>query len=94
MPYFPPPHHAVKIPDGKLENMNGVNTDMPVAWVNPYGKGRCFVITLGHEIDTLRRLGYLTLFVNGCEYAATGATTIGAPDRSGEKRLLDWPYYS
>lgn len=93
VPYFPPPHHPVIIPGGKLENMPGVNTDQPVAWTNTFGKGRVFVITLGHEIETLRRIGYMTLLCRGTEWAATGKITLDPPDRRGDRRLRDWPYY-
>ena len=91
--HFPPPHHPVIIPEGKLENMPGVNTDQPVAWTNTYGNGRIFAISLGHDIDTLRRVGFLTLLCRGTEWAATGEVCLKAPERTGEKRLRRWPYY-
>jgi len=94
VPYFPPPHHPVVIPEGKLENMIGVNTDQPVFWTNTYGKGRVFGTTLGHGIETLRRVPFLTMLCRGTEWAATGAVTLAPPDRSGENRLRKWPYYS
>jgi type 1 glutamine amidotransferase len=93
VPYFPPPHHPVIIPEGKLENMNGVNTNQPVFWMNQYGNGRVFGTTLGHEIETLRRIPYLTILCRGTEWAASGKVTLGPPDRSGENRLKKWPYY-
>lgn len=90
---FPPSHYHVEIPEGKLENMVGVNTYQPVAWKNTYGKGRVFACSIGHDIDTYRRVNYLTMFVRGCEWAATGAVTLDQPDRSGERRFRKWPYY-
>lgn len=90
---FPFPHHPVEIPEGKLELMPGVNTVQPVAWTNTYGSGRVFAFTLGHEMDTLRRIGYLTMFVRGAQWAAAGTVTLDKPDRSGEKRFRSWPYY-
>lgn len=90
---FPPSHYHVEIPDGKLENMKGVNTWQPVAWKNTYGRGRVFACSLGHDIDTYRKINYLTMFVRGCEWAATGNVTLNKPDRSGERRFLKWPYY-
>lgn len=91
---WPAPHHPVLIPDGKLENMRGVETWQPVVWKNTFGEGRVFVCSLGHDIDTYRRINYLTLFVRGAEWAATGKVTLDKPDRSGENRFNAWPYYS
>jgi type 1 glutamine amidotransferase len=90
---WPPKHHPVTIPDGKLENMRGVNTLQPVAWTNTYGQGRVFACSLGHDMDTYRRINYLTMFVRGAEWAATGEVTLDKPDRSGENRFKQWPYY-
>jgi type 1 glutamine amidotransferase len=90
---FPSPHHPVLVPEGKLENMRGVNTMQPVVWTNTYGAGRIFACSLGHDIDTYRRINYLTTLVRGAQWAATGEVTIDKPDRSGEKRFSQWPYY-
>lgn len=92
-PNFPPSHYYVEVPEGKLENMLGVNTYQPVAWKNTYGEGRVFACSIGHDIDTYRRVNYLTMFVRGCEWAATGEVTLDKPDRSGERRFRKWPYY-
>lgn len=73
--------------------MKGVDEDCPVAWTNRYGEGRVFCTTLGHDIDTMRRIGFLTMLVRGAEWAATGTVTLGPPDRTGENRLKGWPYY-
>lgn len=90
---WPASHHPVYIPDGKLEYMRGVNTWQPVAWKNTFGKGRVFACSLGHDVDTFRRINYLTMFVRGAEWAATGKVTLEKPDRSGERRFNPWPYY-
>lgn len=90
---FPPPHHPVLIPENNLSKMRGVNQMQPLSWVNTYGDGRIFACSIGHDIDTYRRVEYLTMFVRGCEWAATGEVTINRPDRSGENRLNPWPYY-
>lgn len=92
-PNFPPPHQPVDIPNGDLSKMPGVNQDQPVCWINQYGKGRVFTITLGHEQETLGRVTYMTMLVRGTEWAATGAVTLDPPDRSGDRRLRPWPYY-
>ena len=73
--------------------MPEINTVQPVAWTNEYGKGRSFIITIGHDIDTLRRMNYIVMFVRGCEWAASGNVTLPVPDRSGDNRFIPWPYY-
>lgn len=90
---FPPKHHPVNIPGGKLENMPGIDQDTPVMWTNKYGKGRTFVTTIGHGPGTWERFSFITLFVRGVEWAATGKVMLNGPDRSGENRLKQWPYY-
>ena len=81
------------IPGGKLENMVGVNTFQPIAWTNTFGKGRVFAMTIGHDLETWRRVSYLTLLCRGVEWAATGYITIEPPDRSEENRFKKWPYF-
>ena len=92
VPGFPPPHHPVEIPDGKLENMPGVNEYTPVIWTNEYGKGRVFVTSIGHW-EALDRFNFITMLVRGVEWAASGEVTLGRPNRSGENRLKLFPYY-
>lgn len=53
-------------------------------WVIPYGKGRVYVTMLGHlwkgKPDTaMRCIGFRTMLVRGCEWAATGKVTYPAP---------------
>ncbi len=91
---FPPKHFKVDIPDGDLNKMHGVNTNQPVAWTNLYGEGRTFSISVGHDIDTMRRETFLAMLVRGSEWAATGEVRIPKPDRTGENRLKPWPFYS
>jgi uncharacterized protein len=88
------PHAAYMIPKEGPEAMRGVNQDEPVAWTHHYGKGRVFVITIGHGIDTIRRPGYVALYCRAAEWAATGQVTIAPPDLTGENRRRVWPYYA
>lgn len=48
-PKYPP---AAYTPE-KLKAMKGLNVSHPQVWVQDYGKGRVFSITLGHGPDTL-----------------------------------------
>lgn len=92
IPGWPPKHHPVNVPDGKLENMPGVNQYTPVIWKNFYGKGRVFVTSIGHW-EALDRFNFITMLVRGTEWAASGEVTLGKPDRSGDNRLKLFPYY-
>jgi hypothetical protein len=93
-PVWPMSHYPVVIPEGGIAELNGMNTDQPIAWINEYGTGRSFTITIGHDIDTFRRIEFIQMFPRGVEWAATGDVTITGPDRRGERRFLPWPYYN
>jgi type 1 glutamine amidotransferase len=93
-PVWPMSHYPVSIPEGGLSGMAGINTDQPIAWINEYGAGRSFTITIGHDIDTFRRIEFIRMFPRGVEWAATGEVTLDGPDRRGERRFLPWPYYN
>ena len=93
-PVWPMSHYPVVIPEGGIAALNGMNTDQPIAWINEYGKGRSFTITIGHDIDTFRRIEFIRMFPRGVEWAATGQVTLEGPDRRGERRFLPWPYYN
>jgi len=56
----------------------------PMDWVIPYGKSRVYVTMLGHlwkdKPDTaMRCVGFQTLLIRGCEWAATGKVTYPVP---------------
>ncbi len=53
-------------------------------WVTPYGKGRVYVTMLGHlwkaGLDTaMRCIGFQTMLIRGCEWAATGQVSFPVP---------------
>jgi type 1 glutamine amidotransferase len=53
-------------------------------WVIPYGKGRVYVTMLGHiwkgKPDTaMRCVGFQTMLIRGCEWAATGNVSYPVP---------------
>lgn len=66
----------------KLAKMKGMNASHPQVWVQDYGKGRVFSITLGHGPDTLMYDGVRTLMMRGTEWAATGKVTIPPADKA------------
>lgn len=45
-PMWPMPHYPVHIPAGGKAEMNGIDQENPIAWINDYGKGRSFTITI------------------------------------------------
>lgn len=93
-PMWPMSHYPVAIPHDGLSGLPGINTLQPLAWINNYGEGRSFTITIGHDIDTFRRIEFIRMFPRGVEWAATGKVTLEGPDRRGERRFLPWPYYN
>jgi uncharacterized protein len=68
----------------KLKAMKGINASHPQVWVQDYGKGRVFSITLGHGPDTLAYDGVKTLLMRGAEWAATGKVTIPPYDKAAD----------
>lgn len=61
-----------------------VKENEPMDWVIPYGKGRVYVTMLGHlwknGPDTaMRCVGFQTMLIRGCEWAATGQVTYPVP---------------
>lgn len=92
-PMWPLSHYPVAIPPEGIAGLPGIDTDQPIAWINRYGAGRSFTITIGHDIDTFRRIEFIRMFPRGVEWAATGDVTLRGPDRRGERRFLPWPYY-
>ncbi|WP_285115623.1 ThuA domain-containing protein [Leifsonia sp. fls2-241-R2A-40a] len=93
-PIWPMSHYPVAIPAEGVAALPGMNTDQPIAWINEYGAGRSFTITVGHDIDTFRRIEFIRMFPRGVEWAATGSVSLTGPDRRGERRFLPWPYYN
>ncbi len=46
------------------------NGDMPVAWVKPYGEGRVFYCSLGHDLPAIRNDGVQSLLERGIRWAS------------------------
>jgi hypothetical protein len=57
----------------------GPGIDQPMLWTTEYGKGRVFVTALGHDVPAVGTPVFVTTFVRGAEWAATGAVTIAPP---------------
>ncbi len=52
----------------------------PILMVLTYGKGRIFHTTLGHDDYSCEGVGFITSFVRGVQWAASGKVTIPIPD--------------
>lgn len=51
----------------------------PMLMAIDYGKGRCFHTTLGHDTAAFEGVGFMTTFLRGCEWAASGNVTQSVP---------------
>ena len=64
----------------------------PLAFVSSQGKGRVFCTLLGHDLGCMQEKAYLTTFLRGAEWAASGAVTlpaeIGMPNPRAAVRVL------
>lgn len=70
----------------------GTGEHEPILWTVSYGKGRIFHTPMGHDVKSVRCVGFATALARGTEWAATGKVTIAIPkDFPTEKevRLLD-----
>jgi type 1 glutamine amidotransferase len=48
-------------------------------WTVSYGKGRVFHTPMGHDLNGMRCIGFITTLQRGTEWAATGQVTIPIP---------------
>lgn len=87
--------HLVPIyKDVVISKLPNINKAHPVAWTNTYGKGRVFVVSIGHGPDTIKRMPFVVMMCRGTEWAASGEVTIDVPNIEYENRLNVWPFYT
>lgn len=55
------------------------NRHEPILMTIRYGKGRVFHTPMGHANESQECVGFITSFLRGCEWAATGSVTIALP---------------
>ncbi|OYP33845.1 trehalose utilization [Rhodopirellula sp. MGV] len=54
----------------------GTDRHEPKLMTIDFGKGRIFHTTMGHDEGAVSCVGFITTFVRGCEWAATGEVTL------------------
>jgi len=57
----------------------GTDRDEPLLMVLGFGKGRIFHTTLGHDVNAISCVGFVTTLQRGTEWAATGVVTQKVP---------------
>jgi type 1 glutamine amidotransferase len=57
----------------------GTSEHEPMMWTVSYGKGRVFHTPMGHDVDGMRCLGFISTLQRGTEWAATGTVTLPIP---------------
>jgi type 1 glutamine amidotransferase len=64
---------------GAKQPTPGAGLNQPMLWTTQAGKGRVFVTALGHDPAAMTLPGFITTFVRGAEWAATGTVTLPVP---------------
>jgi type 1 glutamine amidotransferase len=62
-----------------LTREGGQSRHEPVLMVIGYGQGKIFHTTLGHDETSMSGVGFITTFLRGVEWAATGKVTLPVP---------------
>jgi hypothetical protein len=58
---------------------NGTDRDEPILLVVQFGRGRIFHTTLGHDVNAISSVDFVTTLQRGVEWAATGSVTQKVP---------------
>jgi type 1 glutamine amidotransferase len=59
----------------------GTKAHEPMIWTVSYGKGRVFHTPMGHDLNGMRCIGFITTLNRGTEWAATGKVSLPVPDK-------------
>lgn len=58
------------------EDKRGTGRHEPMIMTIDYGKGRVYHTPMGHADEAFESVGFITTFIRGCEWAATGEVTL------------------
>jgi uncharacterized protein len=58
---------------------SGTKVHEPMIWTVSYGKGRVFHTPMGHDLSSMKCIGFITTLLRGTEWAATGKVTLPIP---------------
>jgi type 1 glutamine amidotransferase len=61
------------------KSQKGTGEHEPMIWTVAYGRGRVFHTPLGHDLEAMRCVGFITTLQRGTEWAARGKVTIPLP---------------
>jgi len=76
-----PAENMVVLATGKdMSGQAPTDRHEPILMTVNYGEGRVFHTTLGHDDYSCEGVGFITTFIRGVEWAATGKVTIPVPD--------------
>jgi type 1 glutamine amidotransferase len=56
--------------------------DYPVSWIKPYGQGRVFYTSLGHQAETFQNAAFLKHLLDGVQYALGDLKADASPGKS------------
>jgi type 1 glutamine amidotransferase len=57
----------------------GTKVHEPMIWTVSFGQGRVFHTPMGHDVNAMKCIGFITTLQRGTEWAATGKVTIPIP---------------
>jgi type 1 glutamine amidotransferase len=66
----------------------GTKAHEPMIWTITYGKGRVFHTPMGHDVNAMKCVGFITTLQRGTEWAATGSVTLPIPDNFPTDRKI------
>jgi type 1 glutamine amidotransferase len=66
----------------------GTGKEEPILWTVEYGKGRVFMDQLGHDLTAMAEPGFISTFVRGAEWAATGRVATATLPKPDSVRVL------
>jgi type 1 glutamine amidotransferase len=93
-------YHGLRGPIGEMhllatsfsdKGKGGTGEHEPMIWTMMYGKGRVFHTPMGHDLDGMRCIGFVTTLLRGTEWAATGKVTIPIPDNFPKDKVSQLP---